>query len=1350
MRWIGLLFCWFFVGFAQNTTLKLCDYHSSQITSIIATPDGKNLLTADQSGKILLSDLSTLTFIKTIKASDGFSIDNLQLLGTKGAVLYTSKDSIFYLDYKQGHFLGKSPFKGKVLHQNNPRFKLFTQQTDRYSNTLVVVDLDTNKTIPINTEDQAITATVTQTGDHVIYVAEKGPLHPQKLICIRLSDQQLVWEQLLDSNDKIIHIFNSTAHTAFDAVTFSESTDALAIYRFTDKNRVTQPQLTIPFPSTRSTTTVTDYFSTDNLLIVTSSLQSLYPVVITFDKENFAFNRCAVDQTYSAVFYNQEKKELLFPNNLTHYPEGIATITVFNLPTLRVNKIHPPSNSNFYVGAFLPQDNWMVYGNSSTDTSTQFKYYTQGTFFNRFAQFSCSDYLQQKFALKSPIGSKNFIDFLNGKLLFFEADYTTNKNYIYKYNLIEDHLELAADLSTNYLPTILDYNDKANLMLVSKELYNPNYSNPQEVTLIKEQSLYKLPGNYKAVKISNNGKYILTISEQDIIEIFNSDRKSIFKQEVFPGFYTVFSIDETGFIIANSHQKYSLEKCRKETLILATDPLENYSTKTLDCAYATHVTSKNGKLALFIENIGLLIDQKRVPIYFTQPPKALSFNTDASKLMISFAEGKIGIYDTTTFEELGAMFHPSKKEHIFYSANGFYFSNTNAQHFIQATRQNLILDLERVDPDVFNPKEVLALMGKPNEEYTAILEKAIALRKSKKELDLDAIESSQKSFLSNPTDTTKKANLYVLTVGVSDYQQKEYDLTFADKDALDIADLYGSLTPSDSVFYKQKFYGKKYTLHNQKSDSTYSLKKYLGEYGTVGKLFPIQSNSTQWLELKDHQAFIWDFKKETIEPITLPEGFTYDSWGLKKTVLCHPHSDAFYLCDSNNTYYQYNALKRSFDKIILPFDLKEPYGSVNIEPLNNNRWIYFEAFQNGTCLVKIGSHSSSTSALYHFDLKKYYDLNHHLQNDEYVYNPTFKCVTNEGTQLIYTVNEKTFLINLNESSIPIQLPIPIAYSDEVALSHDSTVRILHDTNGKYHNTLTTFNLTGKPIATTIFEEDSINIKGITIIDSNPNWIIETNGLLESNILKTDHNLAKFHPHSFNQVKVMSLINEQATSQSIKNQFVTFFKESKPEDQVVVFLAGHGVLDSKNHYYYAPHDMNFYQVAEKGVGFELIVERLKQIPAKHKLLLMDSCHSGNTLDLSENVPVQNEKTVSKGQRGSISKGIKKDKIFKLSEVVHSVFDNFLSTSGITILSASSGSDVAYENQELGNGAFTTAYLKVLENKLGAIIITEKNSQQEVLLTDTIISEIMKEVTRITQGKQLPDVREFNTSTSLKLW
>ncbi|WP_445908663.1 hypothetical protein [Yeosuana sp.] len=105
---------------------------------------------------------------------------------------------------------------------------------------------------------------------------------------------------------------------------------------------------------------------------------------------------------------------------------------------------------------------------------------------------------------------------------------------------------------------------------------------------------------------------------------------------------------------------------------------------------------------------------------------------------------------------------------------------------------------------------------------------------------------------------------------------------------------------------------------------------------------------------------------------------------------------------------------------------------------------------------------------------------------------------------------------------------------------------------------------------------------------------------------------------------------------------------------------------------------------------------------------------------------------------------------MSDVVNSVFDNFLSTSAVTILSASSRGNVAYENETPGNGDFTATYLKVLDIKLAGFLRTEENTKHDVVLTENIISEILKVVAYLSNGKQIPDIRKMNKNIELKLW
>ncbi len=61
--------------------------------------------------------------------------------------------------------------------------------------------------------------------------------------------------------------------------------------------------------------------------------------------------------------------------------------------------------------------------------------------------------------------------------------------------------------------------------------------------------------------------------------------------------------------------------------------------------------------------------------------------------------------------------------------------------------------------------------------------------------------------------------------------------------------------------------------------------------------------------------------------------------------------------------------------------------------------------------------------------------------------------------------------------------------------------------------------------------------------------------------------------------------------------------------MVVFFAGHGVLDKQLDYHFVTTDFDLKNPPARGLPYESIEGLLDGIPARHKLLMMDTCHSG---------------------------------------------------------------------------------------------------------------------------------------------
>jgi len=890
--------------------------------------------------------------------------------------------------------------------------------------------------------------------------------------------------------------------------------------------------------------------------------------------------------------------------------------------------------------------------------------------------------------------------------------------------------------------------------------YNNGYTEPQEFILIKDNNPTTLKETYKFGKFSVNGDFLLTITAKNSIKVYETTSlKTVFEKQLTDGSYSIFNMDDTNFAVSNNYRTIDFNSCNKESFIIAQDTLtKSYSSQKVDCSVIKDISYANDKVAIIMEGYGLVLNSKMHQFPISEFPEHVSLNSDGSKLMISFNNGKIIVYDTENFNPLGTTIHPDKNSHVFLSSEGHYFSNINPEDYIIASKNNQTVALEDIENQFFKPKEVLSVFGTPNKTYVESLEKALQLKSE------NLYATSIDENVGNDRiieDSKLPANLFVLSIGVSDYKQTDFNLTFADKDAIDIAKLYGNLTDKELYNYNTKFYGDNFNLINSDSTIVSNIKKY-SDISAVYELYPVSMDNSYWIENTYGKFYLWNFNTQTTKPIEFPDNYKPNTISFNETIKINPGNSGFYLISDNGDYFSYNFKTGITEKIELPFT----EDNILTEPLDKGRWSNFSSSYNDTTYVgnlTIGKTNSSQTSTLSFNLNVVDTFN---EKDEIVRdtldlldvsNVTFKGISTNAKHLAYSSYENLFIVDLSEEKpIPLKLNIDkdlIRYGSTLHISNDGqSFSILNRFKDDYKYNITSFNRNGEVQANyKLNGENDYSIVGLNLINNNLKWIQQTEPLLQENKYSIDKFRTKT-PSSFEKTHINYLTNRNATSKSIISELKDLAENTKPNDQVIVFLAGHGVLDKDLNYYFAPHDMDFNNVSTHGIALNTIIENLKNSPSENKLLLMDSCHSGNTLDMSKSEVVIVDNSKDPNKRGSKARSTSPRSKFKVSDVVSTLFEDFLSTSGITILSASSGEDVAYENKAIGNGAFTSSYIKLLKQELqgNGYVIDESNLESSIDLTNDIIEELLKEVMIITKGKQVPDLRELNKNSKLKMW
>ncbi|HEX8607002.1 MAG TPA: caspase family protein, partial [Pedobacter sp.] len=224
-----------------------------------------------------------------------------------------------------------------------------------------------------------------------------------------------------------------------------------------------------------------------------------------------------------------------------------------------------------------------------------------------------------------------------------------------------------------------------------------------------------------------------------------------------------------------------------------------------------------------------------------------------------------------------------------------------------------------------------------------------------------------------------------------------------------------------------------------------------------------------------------------------------------------------------------------------------------------------------------------------------------------------------------------------------------------------------------------------------------------------------------------------------------ILNESATREHI-NGLKEILLKSHPEDTVVLFFSGHGILDNNLNYYFATYDIDIANPQERGISYSDILNLLDGIPARNRVVLIDSCHAGeldkNSKPDSYTAPVKEDASSKDGAVTAKPIRITPSEQGRLGlnnsfALMQQMFINLDRGVGAHVIAAARGEDFAYEKKDLKNGTFTRALLEALENNA----LAETDGKNGLSISE-LRFYVSTRVVNMTGGRQVPVSRQEN--------
>ncbi len=186
--------------------------------------------------------------------------------------------------------------------------------------------------------------------------------------------------------------------------------------------------------------------------------------------------------------------------------------------------------------------------------------------------------------------------------------------------------------------------------------------------------------------------------------------------------------------------------------------------------------------------------------------------------------------------------------------------------------------------------------------------------------------------------------------------------------------------------------------------------------------------------------------------------------------------------------------------------------------------------------------------------------------------------------------------------------------------------------------------------------------------------------------------------AFRRVVAKTYVNEAVTTDNIAKA-KELLKNARVDDTVIVLISGHGAYDLSKEatYYYGTYNIDPGNLAATGASFDQLEALMREIAPRRKLMLLDTCESGEMDDAARAELVGRTRDAGLAARTSPAfqqENTARPKRVFLYERDRYIYNDLARRSGAIIFSASHGGEMSFESPKIQNGFFTHEVIQAL--------------------------------------------------------